>query len=680
MIKIFKGGDIKFPVNSVAGLGTKYKIYFYTKRPDVNVSKTDLDVVEATEPYIPLPWSDLAMIGEGVMNLTVNNMTPDMSYDDGVYDNTFTRTTNYYIVNEGGDVPGSLEERVEALETGLAEEVERSVTYDDNMTMLFNTLSDDLEQEEAVREAADTALQTNLNTVNDGLNETIIQLTNEITNRQQADNQLSQDITSEAQQRQLADGNLQTAIDANASAISNIEDELELYALKSDVYNKTQIDSKVSDINTSIGSEESSRIAGDDNLQTQINQKANSADVYTKTAVDTLLGNKADASTTYTKTEVDTALGAKANSADVYGKNEVYTKAETDAAINAHTPDLSNYYTKSQTDTLLNGKADKATTLAGYGITDAYTKTETDTLLSAKADTATTLSGYGITDAYTKTEVDTALSAKADSSTVYTKSEVDTALAGKASTATTLAGYGITDAYTKTETDTAISTAVGTETTARQNADSALDLRVTALENAPAPTPYDDTQIRQIIEDNELVTASAISDLQDADAVLAGANASMNARVTALENAPAPTPDLSNYYTKSEVDTALAGKADASTTYSKTEVDTALSAKANQSTTYTKTETDTAISTALGSYYTKSQIDDNELVTARALTALDTNKADKATTYTKSEVDTALSGKASTATTIAGYGITDAYTKTEIDATVGDINTILQSI
>lgn len=34
----------------------------------------------------------------------------------------------------------------------------------------------------------------------------------------------------------------------------------------------------------------------------------------------------------------------------------------------------------------LNGKADKATTLSGYGITDAYTKTEADNLLDDKAD------------------------------------------------------------------------------------------------------------------------------------------------------------------------------------------------------------------------------------------------------------------------------------------------------
>ena len=54
----------------------------------------------------------------------------------------------------------------------------------------------------------------------------------------------------------------------------------------------------------------------------------------------------------------------------------------------------------------LAAKADKATTLAGYGITDAATKTELNakadkSALATKADKATTLAGYGITDAAT---------------------------------------------------------------------------------------------------------------------------------------------------------------------------------------------------------------------------------------------------------------------------------------
>lgn len=70
-------------------------------------------------------------------------------------------------------------------------------------------------------------------------------------------------------------------------------------------------------------------------------------------------------------------------------------------------------------------KADKATTLAGYGIKDAYTKSEidgkgflVDSDIENKADKATTLAGYGIADAYTKTET----YAKTE---VYNKNEVD---------------------------------------------------------------------------------------------------------------------------------------------------------------------------------------------------------------------------------------------------------------
>ena len=93
---------------------------------------------------------------------------------------------------------------------------------------------------------------------------------------------------------------------------------------------------------------------------------------------------------------------SKANAADVYKKTETYSKTEIDdkGFLTEH-QDISN-------------KADKATTLEGYGITDAYTKTQTDSQIDAKivnkADKATTLQGYGITDAYTKTEVDGKLS------------------------------------------------------------------------------------------------------------------------------------------------------------------------------------------------------------------------------------------------------------------------------
>lgn len=91
-------------------------------------------------------------------------------------------------------------------------------------------------------------------------------------------------------------------------------------------------------------------------------------------------------------------------------------------------------------------KADSATTLAGYGITDAYTTAQTYTQAEVNALTwdfssditskPTTLSGYGITDAYTIAEVN---------ALTWDWSDI---VSGKP---TTLAGYGITDAATSAQ-------------------------------------------------------------------------------------------------------------------------------------------------------------------------------------------------------------------------------------
>ena len=112
------------------------------------------------------------------------------------------------------------------------------------------------------------------------------------------------------------------------------------------------------------------------------------------------------------------------------------------------------YLTDTDISAMVSNKADKATTLSGYGITDAYTKTQVNTSITSavsnKADKATTLSGYGITDAYTKTQVNTSITS---------------AVSNKADKATTLSGYGITNAYTKTETQNYV-TGLGYQTAA----------------------------------------------------------------------------------------------------------------------------------------------------------------------------------------------------------------------
>lgn len=70
--------------------------------------------------------------------------------------------------------------------------------------------------------------------------------------------------------------------------------------------------------------------------------------------------------------------------------------------VNSSLNDL--YYTESEVNALLAGKADTATTLAGYGITDAYTQAQITTLLAGKSDTGHTHTASQITDFSTAVE------------------------------------------------------------------------------------------------------------------------------------------------------------------------------------------------------------------------------------------------------------------------------------
>lgn len=121
---------------------------------------------------------------------------------------------------------------------------------------------------------------------------------------------------------------------------------------------------------------------------------------------------------------------------------------------------------------LQTGKADKATTLAGYGITDAYTSSQVDTYISnavvsmvpSNKVMATYTAKYFITDGAieiflannngtaSKSFKITPTSILWNNQTIATVDQIPD-VSNKADKATTLAGYGITDAYTKTQTN-----------------------------------------------------------------------------------------------------------------------------------------------------------------------------------------------------------------------------------
>ena len=92
-----------------------------------------------------------------------------------------------------------------------------------------------------------------------------------------------------------------------------------------DVYNKDEIDTKVSDINTSIANESTARIEADNILWSALELKANKSDVYTKAETDNRVDiektarENADAAL---QTQVTTLEASKADKSDVFSKNE----------------------------------------------------------------------------------------------------------------------------------------------------------------------------------------------------------------------------------------------------------------------------------------------------------------------------------------------------------------------
>lgn len=120
--------------------------------------------------------------------------------------------------------------------------------------------------------------------------------------------------------------------------------------------------------------------------------------------------------------------------------------------------------------------------------------------------------------------------------------------------------------------------------------------------------------------------------------------------------------DSSSVYTKTEADTALNGKADVATVYTKTEIDASLSTKADDATTYTKTEVDSLVNAKADSttVYTKTEID-----TQMGSVIVDSDTVSPVTAGNKVATQTELASKANAS---------DVYSKTEIN---GQMATVL---
>lgn len=213
----------------------------------------------------------------------------------------------------------------------------------------------------------------------------------------------------------------------------------------------------------------------------------------------------------YTTAKVDTLLEGKANKADVYSKTDADDRYATKDA-------LDNKADQTYVDTEVGKKANKATTLAGYEITDAYTKEKTDELLNTKANAA---------DVYTRGDIDTKL---AD---VYSKTEVDGKITGEENARNIAIQTAINGEAENRK--NAIDAAIAKEVADRNQAikievDKEANARDTAIANAK-----NDLQTK--ITEEKTAREAAIDELKKKDTALEGKINTLDASSVKYDNA-----------------------------------------------------------------------------------------------------------------------------------------------
>ncbi|MGI7717466.1 hypothetical protein ACNGMK_09500 [Campylobacter coli] len=176
-----------------------------------------------------------------------------------------------------------------------------------------------------------------------------------------------------------------------------------------------------------------------------VNLKADSNDVYNKSEIDTKLDTKADSNTVYNKEDSDARFVSLTEDQSIEGNKTIEGIWEYNGVLSKPKQLATTEYSKNYSETYTNQKVGDLTSLKTEakdtavaainelfdkigsgdtgGLVDTYTKQEIDSKLDLKADAS------GV---YNKSEIDSKLDLKADASGVYNKSEIDSKLDLKA--------------------------------------------------------------------------------------------------------------------------------------------------------------------------------------------------------------------------------------------------------
>lgn len=319
--------DLKINISDIKNLGNRFVIKFYTTAKSIFIEKTDMDIVDGV---IKLNWSELATIGRGVLQYELNNITEDADYDDGIYDSTYTGTTEYYIMSD----------------ISIDEDDE-----DTPITEVIAVIKNDIN-------SLDTAKQDKLTAgKNITIENNVISATFD-----------SEDIDLSNYYNKSEIDNMEQVV---ASSINDLNSRINAKPDASDVYTKSEIEQMEQVVAASLN-----------DLNTRLGTKANTSDIYTKSEVDqaideAIAGGVADLTNYYTKSEsdakyatqtvineeiaaritaireVNTTLESKADKSEIPTVPTNVSAFTNDAGYLTQHQSLSNYYTKSEIDTMV---------------------------------------------------------------------------------------------------------------------------------------------------------------------------------------------------------------------------------------------------------------------------------------------------------------------------------------
>lgn len=286
--------DLKINISDIKNIGEKFIIKFYTTSKSVAIVKTDMDIVD---DVIKLNWSELATIGRGVLQYELDNITEDADYDDGIYDSTYTGTTEYYIMSDISidedeenttitEVIADMKNDINSLDTAKQDKL----TAGENITIENNVIS-------ATFEGEDIDLSNYYNK-------------SEIDNMEQV----------------------------VAASLNDLNTRLGTKANTSDVYTKSEVDQAIDEA-----------IAGGVADLTNYYTKSESDAKY---ATQTVVNEEIAARITAIR-EVNTTLESKVDKSEMPTVPTNVSAFTNDAGYLTQHQSLSNYYTKSEVDTMV---------------------------------------------------------------------------------------------------------------------------------------------------------------------------------------------------------------------------------------------------------------------------------------------------------------------------------------